>query len=522
MKKKFIFCFATLLLMLLAFVFVACDSASDKKNEKEKIGKIVYTLKEDDTYEISGTFYGTDLVIPAEYNGKPVTSIKPWSFNGNDNLISVTIPKSIVEIDDDSTFRNCREFSVVNYQGTLADWCNGGFQFNLLCNGSTEKSLYIDGKLIEGHVEIPEGVTKIGDDAFRSYLRITSITIPSTVTAIGAYAFDECNKLLEVYNKSSLEIKKGKRDNGCIAENAKNVYTNEGGSKIETDHSGLVYYVDGSSKILIDYTGSNSDVIIPSDVSEILEYAFYYRKKLSSITISDSVTEIGYSAFEGCSGLSSITVSERNPIYFSKDNCLILCAEKDLILGCKNSVIPSDGSVEIIDYCAFYKCSGLTDLTIPEGIKEIGSYAFSRCDNLTVVKIPSTVEYMGDGVFGGCRKLKTVIFAEGDYQEGSIVDGFSDCVALENIIIPEGIEYLGDQAFMDCGLRSITLPASLKEIDTEAICDCRNLTEIHYHGTIAEWRSVNRGFNVFNVGKNCKVYCSDGVIPLYEDDDYDY
>lgn len=71
-----------------------------------------------------------------------------------------------------------------------------------------------------------------------------------------------------------------------------------------------------------------------------------------------------------------------NTIYRSEGNCLIKIKSKTLILGCKNSVIPSDGTVTSIGSYAFYNCDGLTGITIPKSVTIIAFYAFGGCGGL--------------------------------------------------------------------------------------------------------------------------------------------
>ncbi len=111
---------------------------------------------------------------------------------------------------------------------------------------------------------------------------------------------------------------------------------------------------------------------------------------MTSITIPDSVTSICHDAFSYCSGLTSIEVNENNPTYHSSGDCLIETESKTLIAGCKNSVIPADGSVKIIEFYAFRNCTGLTSITIPDSITDIGKYAFKGCTDLTSVTFKKT------------------------------------------------------------------------------------------------------------------------------------
>ena len=156
------------------------------------------------------------------------------------------------------------------------------------------------------------------------------------------------------------------------------------------------------------------------------------------VTIGNSVTTIGNNALQNCSGLTSITVNEGNTKYHSNGNCLIETDSKTLIVGCKTSVIPDDGSVTSIGSQAFSSCSGLTSITVDEGntkyhssgnclietesktlitgcktsvipddgsVTSIGSYAFNNCNGLTSITIPNSVTSIGNYAFSSCSKL---------------------------------------------------------------------------------------------------------------------
>ena len=98
--------------------------------------------------------------------------------------------------------------------------------------------------------------------------------------------------------------------------------------------------------------------------------------EIRKATVEYGITSIGESAFSGCSGLEKIAVESGNSCYDSRDNCnsIIDTEFNTLIVGCKNSVIPN--SVTSIGYYAFYGCSGLTELTLPDSVASIGDGAF--------------------------------------------------------------------------------------------------------------------------------------------------
>ena len=186
-----------------------------------------------------------------------------------------------------------------------------------------------------------------------------------------------------------------------------------------------------------------TSITIPDSVTSIGYLAFYDCRSLTSITIPDSVTSIGESAFSCCSGLTSIIVEHGNSVYHSAGKCLIETVSKTLISGCKNSVIPDDGSVTSIGDAAFSGCIDLTSITIPDSVTSIGFWAFKDCIGLTSITIPNSVASIDDCVFEGCS-----------------------------------------------GLTSITIPDSVTSIGDEAFDDCSNLKKIIFTGTRSQWDKI--------------------------------
>ena len=146
--------------------------------------------------------------------------------------------------------------------------------------------------------------------------------------------------------------------------------------------TGAMYDYSYSSSSWYDYRYSIKTVVIENGVTSIGDYAFYWCTSLESITIPGSVTSIGNNVFEMCTSLESITVESGNTKYHSAGNCLIETASKMLIYGCKNSIIPTDGSVTSIGNEAFSWCTSLKSITIPGSVTSIGNEAFRNCTRL--------------------------------------------------------------------------------------------------------------------------------------------
>ncbi|MBR4868539.1 MAG: leucine-rich repeat protein, partial [Clostridia bacterium] len=302
-------------------------------------------------------------------------------------------------------------------------------------------------------VVIEKGVTRVGNYAFNKCNKLTSASIPNSVTTIGSYAFYSCTAL--------------------------------------------------------------SSVTIPDSVKYINSYAFYGCLGLSSIMIPKSVTSIASSAFSDCSSLESITVEEENKVYHSAGNCLIETESKTLVLGCKNSIIPTDGSVTAIGERAFYGCTGLTSVSIPDGVTTIGDSAFRDCSSLESVAIPGSVTTINDRAFFSCTKLISVTIPKSVNSVRGI--SFAGCSSLASITVEEGnkvyhsagnclietesktlvlgcknsiiptdgsVTAIGERAFQGCtGLTSVTLPKSVTTIYSYAFFNCTKLVNIWYVGT---------------------------------------
>ncbi len=240
-------------------------------------------------------------------------------------------------------------------------------------------------------------VVYIAEKAFADHTRLTSITIPDTVIGISADAFLNCTNLIQIENGVSYVDK-------WVIDCDPSVITvslREGTVGIANeafkDCNLLEEVFLPSSITSIDsyaFAGCSALKIIElsNNVTRIGDSAFEGCSALKIIELSNRVTHIGDSAFEGCSSLESIIVDSDNTVYHSSGNCLIETQTKTLIVGCKTSVIPDDGSVTHIANSAFRGCKALKSITIPVSVTSIGMYAFYGCSNLTSITFGGTVE----------------------------------------------------------------------------------------------------------------------------------
>ena len=134
-------------------------------------------------------------------------------------------------------------------------------------------------------------------------------------------------------------------------------------------------------------------------------------------------------------------------------------------------------SVTSIGDDAFFACSGLTSVTIPNSVTSIGMYAFASCSGLTSVTIPNSVTSIGDCAFHSCSGLTSVTIPNSVTSIST--QAFEDCSGLTSVTIGNSVKSIGDWAFGNCsGLTSVTIPNSVESIGDEAFRDCSGLTSV--------------------------------------------
>ena len=145
-------------------------------------------------------------------------------------------------------------------------------------------------------------------------------------------------------------------------------------------------------------------------------------------------------------------------------------------------------TLDEIEDSAFFKCSSLTEITIPEGVTKIGTNAFYGCSQLTSITIPSTIKNM-DTAFPSNPKLSQVTLTNGIYRISS--SAFKDCTGLTEIKIPTSVYEICSDAFNGCtGLTSVTLEKGINIINRDAFKDCTKLNDVKYNGHKTDWENV--------------------------------
>lgn len=404
----------------------------------------------------------TDLVIP-----EGTAKISAMAFAGYTPLKSVTIPNSVTQIGDYAFFEctgiiSCKA-SVSNLKAIPKNKLE---TVTVTGGGAIEENSFYDysGSLPLKTVVLEDGVTEIGKSAFHFCASLTSVTIANSVTKIDGYAFMRCDALEEVSMSENIRFIGYEAFYGC----KESIYRLSENGK----------YLGNEQNPYVALMGAVSDEVTTFQIHANTRYIHteaFADCLLTALSIPAHVAVIGEHAFSAAA-LESITVAEGNPRYHAKNNCLIETASNTLVLGCYNSNIPSDGSVNVIGSYAFHNCKTLEEIALPDSLTEIADSAFSRCEALKSITIPDGVTKIGSSAFAYCTALSRVTVPNSVVQIGD--SAFSNCKALKSISLPEGIAEIAYGLFEGSRLTQITIPSSVKKIGSNAFAECGSFDEM--------------------------------------------
>lgn len=457
-----------------------CDITVE--NEREDNG-IVYMVggNNNDIFIVKSAdkTIDTDVVIPSEFNGKPVAMISHNAFKDCSFIPSITIPDSVAYIKE-GAFSGCTSLTSITlpFVGgrANADYYDGYLGYVFGGRSAVPSSL---------KTVVITGGTKIQMNAFNNCSNITSITLPDSVTAIGekdaanGSAFGGCTSLESITIGANNTVFSGQ---GGILYNKQ---------KTEIVHVPLAIKGAVTLPNSLVFIGWNAfkgctaitSIAIPDSVTSIAGYAFSGCASLASVTIPQGVIKIESGAFRNCTSLKSITIpdSVTTVAYDAFEGCAIESATIPAI-ACgyiRNSALETvviNGG-DSISAWAFEGCSSLTSLTIPDSVTSIGEHAFAGCANLAEIKGAKNVATIGQDALTGTAFLDDMLNqSDGVAYWGSVL--FAAKPDISECTVKEGTVTIMPKAFKESALTDITIPASVVTIGNEAFADCSALSSV--------------------------------------------
>ena len=496
---------------------------------------------ENDVLYIGNHLIDAKISLSGTYDIKGGTlTIGDYAFYNCEGLTEITIPNSVTRIGNQA-FEYCSNLKAAWYPGRFEQWfykvsvgsynsaltdaviymgepCGENLTWNfsegvLTISGSGDitKSPWTNAMELITKVIIEDGVTSIGEYAFRGCTGLTEVTIGNSVKSIGDDAFYECTGLTEITIPDRVTSIGYSAFSGCT---------------------------------------SLTEATIGNSVKSIEMWTFANCTSLTEVTIGNSVKSIGDNAFYECTGLTKVNITDlkawcgitfgdysANPFGYAENLYVNNTLVTKLVIpdgvtsigshafahctGLTEVTIPN--SVTSIGNSSFHGCTGLTEVTIPNSVTSIGNYAFGGCTGLTEVTIPNSVKSIGSHAFSNCTGLTEVTIPDSVTSIGS--SAFSNCTGLTEVTIGNGVTSIGDDAFIGCrGLTEITIPNSVKSIGSSAFYYC-SLKAAWYYGSKEQWNNVwvssHNGALTDAVvymgepcGKNLTWDLSDGVLTI--------
>ena len=434
-----------------------------------------------------------------------VVNVENNAFQGCSSLTTVTLPESLQTIGNNA-FRDCTSLGEVRIPSGVTS-VSGSAPFT----GCTALTKVIFGSgmtKVPGNIcrnmtalttveyEEANGITEIGSYAFYNCSALTTAPIPDTVTNVESYVFYKCSALETVslpegltsignnafQDCSSLTTVKLPESLTTIGNNAFRDCTSLGEVRIPSG----VTSVSGSAP----FTGCTAltKVIFGSGITKVPENICREMKALTTVEYeeADEITSIGSYAFYNCSALATVTIPDTVTTVGNNafNNCSAL----------KEVSLPE--GLTSIENKAFQDCSSLATVTLPESLTSIGSYAFYSCTSLAKIRIPSEVTTLNQYTFYECSSLETVTVSGNLKNIERYV--FYGCSNLKLITFPDSLESISDYAFYNCGqLEEIVLPATLKTLGNYAFTNCSKITSVNLEDT-----------SITNIGTQCFMNCS--------------
>lgn len=499
----------------------------------------------------SGAFAGCKRVTDIEFP-ETVTKLEDGSLALPETIASVSLlgsdteisgkifgdPKNSAEVPDITVWVNQEDYEkyLENWTAVLDPVYGDGTAAGLL-KASTNSYIYEDGakyekletadgtayRLLRMYAEnkrtfqVKEGTVEIAVHAFGQNDHLEILSIPSSVSTIGASTFANCSAL-ETVTCEDKEIFK----DTAISESAE-ILTSGTDFASFTLENGILYGVDtnGMQTLVNVGTDYQGELPINENTTVLYKEALKNCTGITDLAFADNNLEkIGDGCFQGCTQFNELNFSGHSKLSAIGVNAFEDCTGlnkvslPDTVTELAEAVFKNCTSLESlmasgiqeIGNAAFYNCSSLADITFLTGVNDLGEEAFYGCRAITEIELPETLSQMGESCFEncvalkkitidgtltgisrycfyGCRDLKEVIFGDTTTRSASIrvigVEAFGQCYSLETLDLESqsALTQMGAGVFESCiSLTKVKLPLNLVKIPEQCFVGCKELS----------------------------------------------
>ena len=447
---------------------------SDIKNEN---GYLFYTYADSGNVNyLLGYVGGSDeIILPDAYNGGDYEIYK-YAFYEDATLKRVVLGNGVKTINSHA-FAACSELTEVVFSQKTETIGYAAFE---RCTALK-------------NVVIGDGVVYINGFAFSECSNLISVTIGNNVKTIESGAFYGAYRLVEVINKSSLNIEKGSKGNGYVAYYALQVKSTGNDGMVNKD--GYLFYSCEDGVYLVGYEGNETDLILPDDFNgnqySINSDAFNSFKNIRSVVISNGVIAIGVRAFFECSNLLSVVIGEN--VASIGDTAFSGCEQLVEIINASslNIVKGAEDNGYVAYYALNIKNGGTSD------IKNENGYLFYTYDGVNYL-----IAYAG-------TEINLILPENFNGQKYNIYKkALHSNYEISSVVISDGVVEIGERAFAACEkLKSVTISAEVQTVKSYAFSYSGKglMVNIYYKGDFASWCDRDDAENIL-VFENYHLY----------------